>query len=396
MSTLTVAVDKRIESLNSQLIAAADAYYKKAAPIMSDAAFDALEKELRQLVSTNPQYTSLASYLKKVGSDITVVSGRTPHRIPMLSIENQYTEDDFLKEFDRFGGVPVCIEPKFDGISCSITYVDGKLTRALTRGDGNSGEDMTAQVQLCPEIPNSLPSSLTSNGIQVRVPALLEIRGELVMKNSTLEKLNTRFAAAGQKTYSSTRNLTAGTMKLDPVKYADKIIEREVTIRPWDVIADRLPNSRLERLRMIAQAGFAKPQGVIVSKRSDIIPILEKFLASNKISDIQADGVVMKVDDVPTCTKLGLASKYTNYQTCYKPQNSRAETYLREVVWQVGRTGKLTPVGIVDPIILTGATITRVTLNNITWIRKMKLRLGCRVSLLRSGDVIPVIERVLD
>jgi DNA ligase (NAD+) len=388
-----VAAD--IQNLNSQLIDAADAYYKKASPIMSDAAFDAFEKQLKQLVADHPQYASMATYLKKVGSDAKSVSGRVAHRIPMLSIENQYTEDDFLGQFDKFGGVPVCIEPKFDGISVSLTYVDGKLTKALTRGDGESGENMTAQVLLC-DIPNQLPARFAYNNQMYHVPSLVEVRGELVMKNSTLEKLNAKFAASGQKTYSSTRNLTAGTMKLDPIKYADKIREREITIRPWDVIVDGVVASRYARLVMIAQAGFELPEGVIVSKRSDIIPILQKYLAANKRSDVQADGVVMKVDDVPTCRRLGLASKYTNYQTCFKPQDDKAETYVREVIWQIGRTGKLTPVAICDPVTLAGAVLTRVTINNTTWIKEQGLTIGAKVLMLRSGGVIPKIEAVID
>lgn len=388
MST-TVTAD--IINLNSQLIDAADAYYKRNSPVMSDAAFDAFEKQLKGLVAANPQFASLATYLKKVGSDVTApVSGRTPHKIRMLSIENQYTEADYLGQFDRFGGVPVVQEPKFDGISCSLTYVDGKLVRALTRGDGESGEDITAQVRLT-EVPTALvrPKSAPAG-------YSIEVRGELVMRESTLAKLNAKFAAASQKTYSSTRNLTAGTMKLNPVKYADQIKEREITIRPWDVIGDQLPNSRLERLRLLVSSGFPAPQGILITDRSQVVPALNKFLTLNKTSDVQADGVVMKVDDVPTCTRLGLASKYTNYQTCFKPQSDKAETYVREIIWQIGRTGKLTPVAICDPVTLAGAVLTRVTINNTTWIKEMGLTIGAKVLMLRSGGVIPKIEAVID
>jgi DNA ligase (NAD+) len=393
---MTTPVDQRIVNLNQQLIEAADAYYKKASPIMSDVAFDASEKELKQLVAAYPLYASLATYLQKVGSDLKAVSGRTPHRIPMLSIENMYTEEDFLAQYDRFGGVPVVIEPKFDGVSISMTYVDGELTKALTRGDGTSGEDMTAQVR-CTEIPTSLGKVLSrSNGEPVKVPALVEIRGELVMHETTLKALNAKYAASGQKTYANTRNLTAGTMKLNPAKYADTIRERKITIRPWDVIADQVPDSRIERLRMIKNAGFSEPEGILLTDRSQVIPALRKMLELNKTADIYRDGVVMKVDSVKTSRSLGLASKYTNYQTCFKPQGDKGVTYLREVVWQVGRTGRISPVGIVDPIVLAGATITRVNLNNITWIRAMRIKLGSRISLLRSGSVIPVVERVLD
>lgn len=384
-----------IINLNSQLIEAADAYYKRAAPIMSDATFDAFEKQLKQLVAANPQYASMATYLQKVGSDATS-NGRTPHKIRMLSIENMYTETDYVDQFDHFGGVPVVEEPKFDGISVSLTYYNGILTKALTRGDGESGEDITAQVSLT-EVPTSLGSTLgNSNGSPIRTPAFLEVRGELVMRNSTFAKLNAKYAASGQKTYSSTRNLTAGTMKLSPVKYSAQIKEREITLRAWDVIGENLPASRLERLKLIANCGFSKPEGILVTDRNQLIPTLHTLLSSNKISDVTADGVVMKVDDVPTCTRLGLSSKYTNYQTCFKPQSDKAETYVREIVWQIGRTGKLTPVAICDPVTLAGAVLTRVTINNVSWIKEMGLTIGAKIEMLRSGGVIPKIESVID
>lgn len=404
----TASVDKigdsqRALQLNVKLIEAAEAYYIKAAPIMSDVQFDAFEKELKSLVAANPEFMNFATYLKKVGSDITSVGGRTPHKIRMLSIENMYTEEDFLKQFDRFGSVPVVLEPKFDGISVSLIYYNGTLTKALTRGDGESGEDITAQVRLT-EVPTELGSTLGEINDQLfRTPSILEIRGELVMHESTLTALNAKYAASGLKTYSSTRNLTAGTMKLSPVKYAEQIKERKITIRAWDVIGDELPTSRLARLILLSKVccfgqpqQFEFPQGLIVSERDKIISVLEKFLASNKTSDIMADGVVMKVDDVPTCTRLGLSSKYTNYQTCFKPQSDKAETYVREIIWQIGRTGKLTPVAVCDPVALAGAVLTRVTINNTTWIKEMGLTIGAKILMLRSGGVIPKIEAVID
>lgn len=385
-----------IVNLNSQLIEAADAYYKNAAPILTDAAFDAFEKQLKSLVASNPQYASLATYLKKVGSDLSTTStGRVAHRIPMLSIENMYTEEDFLGQFDRFGGVPVVIEPKFDGISVSLTYVDGKLTKALTRGDGESGEDMTAQVR-CTEIPQSLGKALLIDDVEIAIPSLLEIRGELVMNETTLIALNAKYKAAGQKTYANTRNLTAGTMKLSADKYAATIRERKITIRPWDVIADGIPDSRIKRLWMIHAAGFPAPEGGIVTSRDHVISVLRKMLDLNKAADIYRDGVVMKVDSVKTSRSLGLASKYTNYQTCFKPQGDKAVTYVREVMWQIGRTGKLTPVAICDPVNLAGAVITRVTINNVTWLTDMGLTIGAKISMLRSGGVIPKVESVID
>jgi len=254
--------------------------------------------------------------------------------------------------------------------------------RSLTRGDGTSGEDITAATRACPAIPTSI--SLKGN---------IEVRGELVMKNSTLARINDEATKTGQKTYASTRNLTAGTMKQ---KNLDNVPDRDIQIRPWDALGDNLPASRLERLRLLAKEGFAEPRSVLVSDRDKILPTLRDLLEKNKTSDIAADGVVMKIDDVPSCQALGVSSNYTNYQICFKPQNDKGITYLRGVNWFVGRSGKITPVGIVDPITLAGAVITNVNLNNITWIREMGLKINSRISLIRSGGVIPVVDKVLD
>jgi DNA ligase (NAD+) len=384
MSTLTVAIEKRIAELNSQLEDARVAYYQHAAPIMTDAEYDAKEHELKSLIKKNPELAKSAPVVSTVGSDLTA-GGRVKHAIPMKSIENHYTTDDYAAWYDTqaLDGNGVMVEePKYDGISISAIFVNGKLVRALTRGDGESGEDITAAVRATGNIPVSLPSGKT-----------LEVRGELVMKNSTLAKINAKLAAAGLKTYASTRNLCAGTMKQ---KDLTNIPERDIQIRPWDVLGKDLPDSRLKRLHLIAKDGFPAPLGVIVTDRATLLATLNTLLANNKISDVNADGVVLKIDSVKASETLGVGSNYANFQICFKPQSAKGETYLREVLWQVGRSGKVTPVGILDPVTLAGAVITRVNLNNISYIREMKLRINSRVLICRSGDVIPVIERVLD
>jgi DNA ligase (NAD+) len=375
---------QEVTALNDLLHRARKAYYVDHSPIMSDRDFDLKEKELKDLVRDNPSLASLAPELKAVGSDLTD-GGRVKHAVPMKSIENHYTEEDYVSWYDAQaldGNGVMVSEPKYDGISCSILYENGRMIRALTRGDGESGEDITAAVRATGNIPVTLPSGRS-----------LEVRGELVMKNSTLARINDEATKAGQKTYASTRNLTAGTMKQ---KNLDNVPDRDIQIRPWDALGDNLPASRLERLRLLSKEGFAEPRSVLVSDRDKILPTLRDLLEKNKTSDIAADGVVMKIDDVPSCQALGVSSNYTNYQICFKPQNDKGITYLRGVNWFVGRSGKITPVGIVDPITLAGAVITNVNLNNITWIREMGLKINSRISLIRSGGVIPVVDKVLD
>jgi DNA ligase (NAD+) len=287
------------------------------------------------------------------------------------------------------------VERKFDGISAELRYVNGELAMALTRGDGNSGEDMTAQVRVL----NSVPSKLTIPESYLNMPQVtnLHVRGELVMSKSELERINKEVVAQGGKPYMSTRNLTAGTMKQKDLSI---VASRDIQFKPWDVYSpdqdNELPDSAYRRMLMLPSFGFDKYEGKLVINDSFVLPALEEILEQNEKSDIIADGVVIKVDSHQLRSSLGVSSNTTNYQVCFKPQNAKGITHLREVIWSNGRTGKLTPVGIVDPIVLAGATITRVNLNNITWIRNLGLKINSRIEVIRSGDVIPVVTRVLD
>ena len=374
-----------IKQLNKTLEEARDAYYKHTTPIMSDAAYDEGEKLLRKYVAEAPHLAEYAPVLKTVGSDLTA-QGRVKHVSPMLSIENQYTFDDVLAWYVNLKGevLVVCVEPKWDGISVSLIYEKGILVRALTRGTGTEGEDITEQAQHVSLLPKALQSGRT-----------LEVRGELVMRHSTLARINEEAEAKGEKIYSSTRNLTGGTMKLKGDKIR-LIAEREILIKPWDVLGAGLADSGLDRLRSLVQDGFPEPDGRLALNAEELVDLLNKRLEENKSSDIQADGVVIKVNSQELRRKLGVASKYTNWQVCYKPQAASGTTYLREIQWQVGRTGRVSPVAKCDVVILAGANITSASLNNITYIRNMGLKLNAKVEMLRSGDVIPQIVRVID
>jgi DNA ligase (NAD+) len=389
-----------IKKLNKQLEEARDAYYKKATPIMTDGEYDILEKQLAAFIDWHPHLAEYAPVLKTVGSDVTT-SGRVKHNRPMLSIENQYTFDDVLAWCKTLPpNTKIVLEPKFDGISVSLHYRDGYLVQALTRGTGTEGEDITAQVKAVMSIPKALLDEQTP-GVAVRpstIPADLEVRGELVMKNSTLAEIN----AQGGKQYSSTRNLTAGTMKQRDLSI---VASRDIRLMPWDVIGDDkvLPDSGSARLKLLYELGFTPHFGntVISDDPDSIIGTLEMKLndrenVMRKGLSLETDGVVIKVDSQKLRAQLGVASKYTNWQVCYKPQSASGTTYLREVVWQVGRTRVISPVAKCDMVVLAGARVTSASLNNPTWIREKGLKLGAKVEMLRSGDVIPQIVRVID
>jgi DNA ligase (NAD+) len=400
-----------IKKLNKTLEEARDAYYKKAAPIMTDGEYDILEKQLQAFIENHPHLAEYAPVLKTVGSDVT--SGRIKHASPMLSIENQYTFDDVLAYCKTLpANTKIVLEPKFDGISVSLIYEHGKLVRALTRGTGSEGEDITAQVGAVKSIPKVIsgdcPCPCHKGGATHCFPcnceALsvldlnIEVRGELVMKNSTLAAIN----ALGGKQYSSTRNLTAGTMKQRDLSI---VASRDIMLMPWQVIQNNAggPDSNLERLRFIANYGFLHPFGNIVysddvdSVTSTLeMKLRDRETTMRKALSLETDGVVIKVDSQKLRDTLGVASKYTNWQVCYKPQSASGTTYLREIQWQVGRTGKITPVAKCDVVVLAGANVTSASLNNITYINEKGLKLGAKVEMLRSGDVIPQIVRVID
>lgn len=390
----------QIDSLNQQLEDARRAYYA-GEPIMSDAEYDALEQELAGLAAASyaanypkdPVDEFLPSVLTTVGTD---APGRIKHRSPMRSIENKYTYEELVKWVDDIqadNGLDhwpvVTLGSKWDGISASITYERGQIVQALTRGDGEAGESILPQILASPRIPNKLHDAFS-----------IEIRGELVIQRSTMERLNVELAAAGKKPYVSTRNLVAGTMKLQDLA---EVTRREVRFIPWEVrqtsvigYLDHLA-ARLQ-LQELADLGFGLPDDVTINNADELIAALNRMVPT--LSDVNAevgrDGLVLKINSWPLREKLGVGSKFANYQTCFKAQNAKTETILKEVVWQVGRQGRLTPVGIVEPVVLAGATIERVTLNNLSWIRDMGLKLGSRVMLMRSGDVIPKIVEVLD
>src|SRR5271154_2406711 len=271
-----------IKKLNKTLEEARDAYYIKAAPIMTDGEYDILEKQLASFIENHPQFAEYAPVLKTVGSDVTS-SGRLKHASPMLSIENQYTFEDVLTWCKKLpANKKLVLEPKFYGISFSLHYRDGQLVQALSRGSGSEGEDITAQVKAVLSIPKTFLTEQTP-GVWVRpesIPADLEIRGELVMKNSTLAEIN----ALGGKQYSSTRNLTAGTMKQRDLAI---VASRDIMHAPWDVLGDNdiLPDSGLDRLHLIAKFGFFPAFGnaVYCDDVDSITGTLEMKLADRKI-----------------------------------------------------------------------------------------------------------------
>jgi DNA ligase (NAD+) len=267
--------------MNAKLLEAQSAYYA-GEPILSDAEYDTLESQLRSLIASNPEFANAATVLSKVG-DTKNSDVRIKHDRVMLSIENHYTKESFLDAAKTYGPI-VLEEPKRDGISCELSYKFGHLVRAVTRGDGESGEEMTEQVKAC----GAIPQFLIGEGL----PNDLRIRGELVMRRSELARIN----ALGTRTYANTRNLTAGTMKQQDLKI---VASREIILCPWDMYSPDedhlLSDSAWDRMMLAERLGFPKYEGIKVTQ-SDILSGLDQMLLVIKDADIVSDGVVIKTD----------------------------------------------------------------------------------------------------
>lgn len=400
MSDEKMNADARQEIIrwNAELVAARHAYYVLANPIMSDKDYDLLELRLSRGVELFPEFRPLAPVLDCVGSDLRDDAGRTKHTSPTLSLDNAYTVEEVEEWYDALGlpeGAVVTGEPKVDGVSCTLKFVDHKLVQAVTRGDGQYGEDITAAIAATDGIPNELPEEFYPD-------TLVEIRGEVYIKTATLDKLNAEIEAKGGKPFANVRNLAAGTIKL---KDTDEVKRRELAFRPWQVFG--LPVSGAAALEYIYQKGrlgfrgFVQPEVTHIRSKGALRGAIEMMgklrdsLWSQGLSMV-TDGIVLKVDDPEIRAKLGSGSKAVKWGIAYKFQALQDATTLLSVDWQVGRTGKLTPVGTVSPVNLGGAIIQKANLCNWSLMSGLKLQPGCKVQICRSGDVIPQITVRLD
>ena len=405
------------KALNAKLQAARYAYYVESNPIMSDPEYDALEKRLKELVEQNPNLKVLATVLSAVGSDLVSSIGSVKHKEPMLSLDNAYT----LEDIDKFTAehpddTTYTIEPKVDGGSLSVRYHDHRLWLALTRGDGTSGEDVTQAALTISDIPKVLPTIL---------PHDMEIRGEVFMTKAQFAKLNEPLLAAGKEPYKNQRNLATGSMKL---KDAKEVRARGLSFQPWQIIgleptpgttspdmedpnvpmdvklreAGRTGLEHSQALEYVHRlAGTRQPHCWRVYNKAQLREAIEKnrILRATLWTEglgMPTDGIVIKVESMEQRRALGLGTKSPKWAIAYKFPAERAVTTLRGVTWQVGRTGKMTPVAELEPVLCGGVTISKVNLNNLTWMTQMGItHVPCTVEIERGGEVIPKVECVI-
>jgi DNA ligase (NAD+) len=383
---------KRTEQLRDEIRKHDRLYYEEAAPIISDREYDRLYKELVDLETQFPDLVTPGSPTQRVGGKPLKAFEQVPHLIPMLSLDNTYSEEEVKNFYARIHRllsnekIPVVIEPKVDGVAVSLIYESGRLRQAATRGDGTVGDNITQNIRTIRSVPERLHGA---------APKLLEARGEVYMDKHGFEKLNDERRKAGLPLFANPRNAAAGSLKqLDPAIVAK---------RPLGVVL----------------YGTGATEGVDVDLHSEIFPLLkklglpvtERWWVAESVEEIldaiheldgirrkfayQTDGAVVKVNSFAQRERLGFTAKSPRWAIAYKYEAERVETRLNDIVIQVGRTGILTPVAMLEPVLVSGSTVGRATLHNEDEIKRKDIRIGDTVVIEKAGEVIPAVVEVV-
>ena len=382
---------QRIEQLRQELHDHNYRYYVLNQPSIGDQEFDMLMKELQDLEARHPELYDANSPTQRVGSDIQTEFRQVKHRYPMLSLANTYSEEDVRQWYDSvskgLGGEPfeVCCEMKYDGLSISLSYVDGRLTQAVTRGDGVQGDDVTRNVKTIQAIPLVLPGK--------GYPREFEIRGEILMPWASFERLNREREAAEEPLFANPRNAASGTLKsLD----SSVVANRQLDAFLYYLLGEELPaEGHYENLQAAAQWGFKISQGMKkVHSVEEILDFIQYWDTERRNLPVATDGIVLKVNSLRQQRALGFTAKSPRWAIAYKFKAEREQTRLLEVTYQVGRTGAVTPVANMEPVQLAGTTVRRATLNNEDFIRSFDLHIGDMVYVEKGGEIIPKIVGV--
>ena len=382
---------KRIEELREQLHHHNYLYYVQNSPTLSDQEFDRLMRELQDLEAKHPEVYDPNSPTQRVGSDLSTGFTQVRHKYAMLSLTNTYNEQEVASWYATvskdLGGQPfeVCCELKYDGLSISLTYEQGRLVRAVTRGDGEQGDDVTANVRTIRAIPLVLPGT--------GYPNEFEIRGEILMPWKVFEQLNAEREKAEEPLFANPRNAASGTLKsLDPKLVA----KRKLDAYLYYLLGDNLPSDgHYENLKAAETWGFKVSQGMHkATSLEQIYEFINHWDSARHDLPVATDGIVLKVNSLRQQQQLGFTSKSPRWAIAYKFKAERVCTRLNEVTFQVGRTGAVTPVANMEPVLLAGTTVKRATLNNEDFIRSLDLHIGDNVFVEKGGEIIPKIVGV--
>ncbi len=380
---------ERIEELRRQLEQHNYRYYVENAPVISDFEFDALMRELQELERAHPEWADPNSPSVRVGSDITAEFRTVRHRFPMRSLGNTYSLDelhDFVARIEKeVGPTAFVCELKFDGTAISLTYEHGRLLRAVTRGDGEQGDDVTANVRTI----RTVPLRLQGDGW----PDYFEIRGEVLMPYASFDKINAEREAAGETLFANPRNAAAGTLK----QQASAVVARRgLDCTLYQLAGEGLPfATHWESLDRARAWGFKVSDSRAVCRSvAEIDAYIAHWDTARRSLPFPTDGVVIKVDDFAVRRQLGFTAKAPKWAVAYKFKAEQALTRLAGIDFQVGRTGAITPVANLDPVLLAGTTVRRATLHNAEQMALLDIRPEDRVYVEKGGEIIPKIVGV--
>ena len=382
----------RIIQLRNELHQHNHNYYVLNSPTISDQEFDQLLRELQDLEHAHPEVFDPNSPTQRVGSDLNNEFQTVLHRRPMLSLSNTYNRQEVQEFYERISeglqGAPfqICCELKFDGLSISLHYRQGKLYQAVTRGDGVQGDDVTQNIRTIQSIPLQLAQGAD-------YPDEFEIRGEVLMPWASFDRLNEQRALAEEPLFANPRNAASGTLKS---KDSRVVAQRGLDAYLYYLLGDEIPgDGHFQNLQAARSWGFKVSEHLkLADNLQEVFDFIDYWDTERRNLPVATDGIVLKVNSLQQQKSLGMTAKSPRWAIAYKFQAEQACTTLRDVIYQVGRTGAVTPVAVMDPVQLAGTTVRRATLHNADVIQSLDLHMGDQVLVEKGGEIIPKIVAV--
>lgn len=379
-------IEQQITSLRNELSEHNHNYYVLDNPTISDFEFDQKLKQLQELEQVHPEFYDANSPTLRVGGEITKNFETVPHTYRMYSLENSYSKEDledWEKRIEKMvdGAVEFTCELKYDGASISLTYEDGKLQKAVTRGDGFQGDDVTANVKTIRSVPLKLRGDY---------PPLFDIRGEIVLPFEGFAKMNAERVELGEEPYRNPRNTASGSLKLQD---SAEVAKRPLDCLLYNLTGERLPvKTQFESLEKARQWGFKVPEAAKLAKNLDeVLAFVNYWDVHRHELPYETDGVVVKVNSLQQQEELGYTAKSPRWAMAYKFKAEQVSTLLNQITYQVGRTGAITPVANLEPVELAGTIVKRASLHNADQIEKLDIREGDTVFVEKGGEIIPKI-----
>ena len=369
-------IEKRIKHLTSEIIKHNNAYYVNNSPTISDLEYDILYKELSQLLEEYPQYLTHDSPVNKITADSNSGFKQHTHISKMYSLDNTYNTEELDSFIKKTSAPEYCVECKIDGLAIDLVYINGKFTRAITRGDGLIGDDVTQNFLQIKDVPLEIDMK----------SGIIEIRGEVYITKDQFQKINLKLLKNGKKTYANPRNLASGSLKLHSTS---EVKRRGLSFKAYEVISDFFLKQH-DKLNWLESNDFDTPDWKVTDKNG-VSKVLSTINSNKPNYNFDIDGAVIKVNGCLLQKKLGYNTKNPKWATAFKFDTERVCTTLLDIEFSVGRTGVITPIAILKPVLIGGTVVKRATLHNESYILELGLSQGCQVFLEKGGEIIPKI-----